>query len=102
MSKDDIKRVVIRIITTFLPKQDTSDDTDITYADLTVTVAMNLTNYTENITNTALDNFKTNQTNEVALKKISAASVALTRSVQLKKIEADHKNLQDQHKFLSQ
>ena len=63
---------------------------------------MNLTNHIENIINTAIDNFQTHQTNELALKKISAASVALTRSIQLKNTEADHKILQEQHDFLSQ
>ena len=62
---------------------------------------MNLTDHIENIINTAIDNFQTHQTNELALKKISAASVALTRSIQLKNIEADHKTLQEQHDFLS-
>ena len=101
LSKDDISRAVLRIITTLLPKQDTSDDTAITYEDLMVTVAMNLTNHIKNIINTAIDNFQTHQTNELALKNISTASVALTRSIQLKNIEADHKTLQEQHKFLN-
>ena len=101
VNRDDINRAVLRTITTLLPTQDTPNETALFYEELTVSVAMNLTNHIENIINTAIDNYHTHQTNNLAINKISAASIALARSVQLKAIETDHKTLQEKYDFLS-
>ena len=102
MVTNEIERMVLRTVESLLPKQDTPDDTYITNPDLAVTVSMNLNSFIDNVTNTALATFKTAQTNELALKKISAASIALPRTVNLNKIEAEHKILQNKHTFISQ
>ena len=102
MITNELERMVLRTVESLLPKQDTPDDTYITNPDLAVTVSMNLNSFIDNVTNTALATFKTAQTNELALKKISAASIALPRTVNLNKIEAEQKILQNKHTFISQ
>ena len=74
MVTNEIERMVLRTVESLLPKQDTPDDTYITNPDLAVTVLMNLNAFIDNVTNTALATFKTAQTNELALKKISVTS----------------------------
>ena len=88
-------------ITNLLPTQETTDETTLSYAELTVFVAATLTDHIQSIINQSIDNYHTHQTNALAIKEISAASIALARSVQLKAIETDHKTLQEKYDFLS-
>ena len=99
---DDIERMVLHTIQSLLPRSDKPDDTDITNPDLATTVAASLNSYIDTVTSTTTTTFKTAHTNELTLYKISAASVALNRTIKLNKIEADHKHLLDQHAFLTQ
>ena len=100
MTTDDINSAVMRSITTLLPTQDATDETALSYAELTVSVATTLTNHIQSIVNQSIDNYHTHQTNALAINEISAASIALTRSVQLKAMVADHTSLEDQYAFL--
>ena len=101
MTTDDINNAVMRSITTLLPTQDATDETALSYAELTVSVATTLTNHIQSIFNQSIDNYHTHQTNALAINEISAASISLTRSVQLKAMVADHTALEDQYTFLS-
>ena len=101
MTTDDINSTVMRSITTLLPTQDTTDETSLSYAELTVSVAATLTNHIQRIINQSIDNYHTHQTNALAIKEISAASIALACSVQLKAMVVDHTVLEDQYAHLS-
>ena len=101
MTKDDINSAVMRSITNLLSTQETTDETTLSYAELTVFVAATLTDHIQSIINQSIDNYHTHQTNALAITEISAASVALDRSVQLKAMVADHTALEDQYAHLS-
>ena len=101
MITDDIERMVLRTVQSLLTQPDILDDTDLTNPDLTATVVASLNTHIDTITSTIIVTFKIAHTNELALHKISAASVVLTGTVKLNNIEADHKQLLDQHTFLT-
>ena len=101
MITDDIEHMILRTAQSLILQPDAPTDTDITNPALAATIAAALTTYIATVTSGTINTFKTVQTNELALQKISDTSVALTRTVKLNKIEDDHKHLLDQHAFLA-
>ena len=99
---NDIENMFLRTVQGLVSQTDVSTYTDITTSDLATTTVEIITTHITHITSRVVTTFKTAQTNELSLKKISATSITLTRTVKLNKIEEDHKHLLDKHDYLSQ